>query len=454
MFISILGKSVIMLQRKIENYIVYHFQSHSDKILIIDGARQIGKSYIIRHVGQKLFPNFIEVNMEVDKVGDRLFANARTVDDFYLALSSLAGNKMRERENTLIFIDEIQAYDHLLTLLKFLREEGRYTYIASGSLLGVTLKMTSSLPLGSIVIKHMYPLDFEEFLIANGVGQLVLDAMRRNFALRQAMPDAIHTKLIDLFRKYLLVGGLPDAVNEFVNTKNIASVREIHKAVHHLYGVDAARYEETHQRLKIQRIYGMIPSNLENKKKRVVAKDVESKAGKRMSDYYEEFDYLISSGIALEVQAISKPSFPLVENSGKNLLKLYLNDVGLITYIFFGNAIKAVLDDEVSINLGSVYETVVAQELKAHGFKLFYYDNKKNGEVDFLLDDAPNLSVMPLEIKSGKDYQIHSALDKFLQIDEYNIHNAFVFSNAQDVNLINGVTYLPIYYIMCLDSIQ
>ena len=392
--------------------------------------------------------------MEVDKVGDRLFANARTVDDFYLALSSLAGNKMRERENTLIFIDEIQAYDHLLTLLKFLREEGRYTYIASGSLLGVTLKMTSSLPLGSIVIKHMYPLDFEEFLIANGVGQLVLDAMRRNFALRQAMPDAIHTKLIDLFRKYLLVGGLPDAVNEFVNTKNIASVREIHKAVHHLYGVDAARYEETHQRLKIQRIYGMIPSNLENKKKRVVAKDVESKAGKRMSDYYEEFDYLISSGIALEVQAISKPSFPLVENSGKNLLKLYLNDVGLITYIFFGNAIKAVLDDEVSINLGSVYETVVAQELKAHGFKLFYYDNKKNGEVDFLLDDAPNLSVMPLEVKSGKDYQIHSALDKFLQIDEYNIHNAFVFSNAQDVNLINGVTYLPIYYIMCLDSIQ
>lgn len=392
--------------------------------------------------------------MEVDKVGDRLFANARTVDDFYLALSSLAGNKMKERENTLIFIDEIQAYDHLLTLLKFLREDGRYTYIASGSLLGVTLKMTSSLPLGSIVIKHMYPLDFEEFLIANGVGQLVLDAMRRNFALRQAMPDAIHTKLIDLFRKYLLVGGLPDAVNEFVNTKNIASVREIHKAVHHLYGVDAARYEETHQRLKIQRIYGMIPSNLENKKKRVVAKDVESKAGKRMSDYYEEFDYLISSGIALEVQAISKPSFPLVENSGKNLLKLYLNDVGLITYIFFGNAIKAVLDDEVSINLGSVYETVVAQELKAHGFKLFYYDNKKNGEVDFLLDDAPNLSVMPLEIKSGKDYQIHSALDKFLQIDEYNIHNAFVFSNAQDVNLINGVTYLPIYYIMCLDSIQ
>ena len=443
-----------MLQRKIENYIVNHLQSHSDKILIIDGARQIGKSYIIRHVGQKLFPNFIEVNMEVDKVGDRLFANARTVDDFYLALSSLAGNKMKERENTLIFIDEIQAYDHLLTLLKFLREDGRYTYIASGSLLGVTLKMTSSLPLGSIVIKHMYPLDFEEFLIANGVGQLVLDAMRRNFALRQAMPDAIHTKLIDLFRKYLLVGGLPDAVNEFVNTKNIASVREIHKAVHHLYGVDAARYEETHQRLKIQRIYGMIPSNLENKKKRVVAKDVESKAGKRMSDYYEEFDYLISSGIALEVQAISKPSFPLVENSGKNLLKLYLNDVGLITYIFFGNAIKAVLDDEVSINLGSVYETVVAQELKAHGFKLFYYDNKKNGEVDFLLDDAPNLSVMPLEIKSGKDYQIHSALDKFLQIDEYNIHNAFVFSNAQDVNLINGVTYLPIYYIMCLDSIQ
>lgn len=440
-----------MLYRKIEKYIVSHLQSENNKILIVDGARQIGKSYIIREVGKKLFPNFIELNMETDKVGDRNFADVKTVDDFYLALSAVAGDKMKGKEDTLVFIDEIQAYDHLLTLLKFLREDDKFTYICSGSLLGVTLKTTSSIPLGSIEIKHMYPLDFEEFLIANGVGKLVLDTVRKNFADRASMPDAIHNKLLDLFKKYLLVGGLPDAVNEFLATKNIANIRTIQHEIHHLYGVDAARYEESHNRLKIQRIYGMVPSNLENKKKRVVAKDIEDKKGKRMSDYVEEFDYLISSGITLEVKAISEPSFPLIENSGKNLLKLYMNDVGILTSIFFGTNIKAVLDDVAGINLGSVYETVVAQELKAHGFNLYYYDNKKNGEVDYLIDDMTNLSVLPLEIKSGKDYQVHSALDKFLRIKEYNIHQAFVLSNAQQVEVKDGITYLPIYYIMCIE---
>lgn len=441
-----------MLYRKIEKYIVSHLQSGSNKILVIDGARQIGKSYIIREVGKKLFPNYIEVNMENDKVGERNFAEAKTLDDFYLALSTVAGDKMKDKENTLVFIDEIQAYDHLLTLLKFLREDDKFTYICSGSLLGVTLKTTSSIPLGSIEIKHMYPLDFEEFLIANGVGQLVLDSIRKKFAERSSMPDAIHNKLLDLFKKYLLVGGLPDAVNEFLATKNMTTIRSIQSQIHLLYGVDAAKYEEAHNRLKIQRIYGMIPSNLENKKKRIVAKDIEDKKGKRMVDYAEEFDYLISSGITLEVKAISKPSFPLIENSGKNLLKLYMNDVGILTGIFFGNNIKAVMDDVPSINLGAVYETVVAQELKAHGFNLYYFDNKKTGEVDYLIDDMLHLSVLPIEVKSGRDYQIHSALDKFLQVKEYNIQQAFVLSNAQKVEVKDGITYLPIYYIMCIEA--
>ena len=441
-----------MLFRKIEKYIVNHLQSGSDKILIIDGARQVGKSFIVREVGRRLFANYIEVNMEADKLSNRLFADAKTVDDFYFALSTIAGDRMKDRSKTLVFIDEIQAYDHLLTLLKFLREDGRYTFIASGSLLGVTLKLTSSLPLGSVIIKHMYPMDFEEFLVANGVGQMVLDGIRERFELRQSMPDAIHAHLLDLFRKYLIVGGLPDAVKEFVETKNVASIRAIQESVHHLYGVDAARYEEFRGRLKVQRIYNMIPSTLENRKKRIVAKNVEGKPGKRMSDYAEEFDYLISSGIALEVRAISNPRFPLLESCGKNLLKLYMNDVGLLSALYYGTNIKAVMDDVPSINLGSVYETVVAQELRAHGFPLFYYDNKKAGEVDFLVDDRKRLSVVPLEIKSGKDYQVHSALDRFLQTPDYSINEAFVLSNAQNVEKKNGVTYIPIYYIMCFSA--
>lgn len=261
--------------------------------------------------------------------------------------------------------------------------------------------------------------------------------------------------MLDLFKKYILVGGLPKAVESFVESRNVVEFRSIQNEVHTLYGIDASKYEEEHSRkLKIRRIFDMIPSNLENKKKRVVIKDIENKTWKRANDYLDEFDYLISSGIALEVKAISKPSYPLVENSGKNLLKLYLNDVGILSGIFYRNNITAVMSDMRSINLGSVYETVVAQELKAHGYDLYYYDNKKNGEVDYLIDDADNLSNIPIEVKSGKDYTIHSALDKFLSNDEYNIKRAYVLSNEQNVYTEKGVTYIPIYYVMFFENIS
>jgi hypothetical protein len=437
-----------MLFRKIQNYIESHLLSNSNKILIIDGARQIGKSFIIRYVGQKLYKNYIEINMEEDKLGDKLFAEAKTVNDFQLALSIVAGDRMQAKSDTLVFIDEIQAYDHLLTLLKFLKEDDKYTYIASGSLLGVTLTNTSSIPLGSIEIKHMYPIDFEEFLIANGIGKLALETMQKCFDELKPLPDTLHNKILDLFKKYLIVGGLPDSVKIFIEQQNVMLIRKTHEDIYTLYGIDVAKYEKAHSKLKIQRIYKMIPSNLENKKKRMVANSIEGKNGKRMADYEDEFDYLISAGVALDVKAISAPTYPLVENSGKNLLKLYLNDVGLLTNIFFKNNITAIMQDAKSINLGSVYETVVAQELKAHGFKLYYYDNKKNGEIDYLIDDANHLSVIPLEIKSGKDYYIHSALNKFLENKEYNIHRAYVLSNEQQVIQKNGIIYMPIYNIM------
>ncbi len=444
-----------MLYRKIIKRIEEYLSSDSDRMLLIDGARQIGKSYIIRWVGQRMFSNYIEINMEEDKLGDRVFADAKTTKDFYMALSIIAGDRMKDKGNTLVFIDEIQAYSHLLTLVKFLMREKKFTYIASGSLLGVTLKNTASIPIGSLDVEHMYPMDFEEFLYANGVGEVAVEAMRESFNNQQALSDTMHNKIMDLFRKYLLVGGLPKAVETFVESRNIIEFRSIQKEAHDLYGIDASKYEEEHdKKLKIRRIFDMIPSNLENKKKRVVIKDIENKSWKRTNDYLDEFDYLISAGITLEVKAISTPTYPLVENSGKNLLKLYLNDVGILSGIFYRNNIKAVMSDDRSINLGSVYETVVAQELKAHGYDLYYYDNKKNGEVDYLIDDADNLSNIPIEVKSGKDYTVHSALDRFLSNDEYNIKRAYVLSNEQRVYTKEGITYIPIYYVMFFQNVS
>ena len=438
-----------MLYRKITKRIEEYFSADSDRMLLIDGARQIGKSYIVRYVGEKMFSNYIEINMEEDKLGDRIFADAKTTKDFYMALSVVAGDKMKERENTLIFIDEIQAYDHLLTLVKFLMQERRFTYIASGSLLGVTLKNTQSIPIGSLDVCHMYPMDFEEFLYANGVGEVAIEVMRESFDKQEALSEAMHNKIMDLFKKYLLVGGLPKAVETFVESRNVVEFRSIQREAHELYGVDASKYEAEHnKRLKIRRIFDMIPSNLENKKKRVVITDIEDKKWKRSNDYLDEFDYLISAGITLEVKAISTPTYPLVEHSGKNLLKLYLNDVGILSGIFYHNNIKAVMSDMKRINLGPVYETVLAQELKAHGYDLYYYDNKKNGEVDFLIDDADNLSNIPIEVKSGKDYTVHSALDRFISNDDYNVKRAYVLSNEREVFAEEGIIYIPIYYIM------
>ena len=232
-----------MLYRKITKRIEEYLSSDSNRMLLIEGARQIGKSYIINHVGSKMFANYIEINMEKDKLGDRIFAEAKTTKDFYMALSIFAGDKMKEKHNTLVFIDEIQAYDHLLTLVKFLMEENRFTYIASGSQLGVTLKNTQSLPIGSLDIEHMYPLDFEEFLYANGVGQMAVESMRESFKNRESLQETIHQKIMDLFKKYLLVGGLPKAVKTFVQTHNVAEFRSVQNEAHQLFGVDASKYE-------------------------------------------------------------------------------------------------------------------------------------------------------------------------------------------------------------------
>lgn len=437
-----------MLYRKFAKKIESFLSSQSNKILLVNGARQIGKSYIIRFVGKRLFKNYIEINLKSDIDGIALFANVRNTTDFYMQLGAIAGNRLDKKENTLVFLDEIQCYPHLLTMLKFLNEEGRFTYIASGSQLGIALSQSTSVPLGSISIEEMYPLDFEEFLLAMGCSQETIDATQEHFQSHQSLSDSMHRYMMEQFKLYLLVGGMPDAVNKFVATKNITQVRRIQQDIHTLYRIDASQYDES-RKLAIRKIYDMVPSNMENKKKRIIVKNIEETKGhKQFSDYADEFEYLVNSGIALSVQAISNPKFPLIESESKNLLKLYINDIGILTSLLFDTNINAILQDVKSINLGSAYESVVAQELHAHGYKLHYYDNKQKGEVDFLIDDFNRLTVLPIEVKSGKDYAVHSALDKFIATPEYNIQKAIVLSNEAKVRYENGIWYLPVYYVM------
>ena len=441
----------VMLERKFTSFLTNFLLEEPNKILLVNGARQIGKSYLIRYVGQKLFPHFVEINLKEDIEGDKVFADVHTTDDLYMRLSNFYSTPLGDKTDTLVFLDEIQSYPHLMTMLKFLNQESRYRFIASGTQLGVALSETPSVPLGSVTIEQMYPLDFEEFLWATGISKEWMENIRDCFLGRKALDESTHNILLKRFQYYLLVGGLPEAINNYLSDRNMVRVRQTHRDIHNLYRIDASQYDKGHK-LKIRKIYDLIPSNLENKKKRIVYKNIEGKKGKTFSDYADEFEYLTNSGVALEVSAISNPRFPLAESEQKKLVKLYLNDVGVLTYLLYDLNVNAVLQDIKSINLGTVYESVVAQELVAHGFKLHYYDNKQKGEVDFLIDDHDNLTVLPLEIKSGKDYTKHSALTKFLDTPEYGINQAFVFSNEREIFKKKGVTYLPVYYCMFLQN--
>lgn len=440
-----------MLERKFTPFLEHFLMNVPNKILLVNGARQIGKSYLIRYVGKKLFPHFVEINLKEDKEGDQVFADVHTTNDLYMRLSNYYSDPLGDKTNTLVFLDEIQSYPHLMTMLKFLNQESRYRFIASGSQLGIALSETPSVPLGSVTVKQMFPLDFEEFLWATGVGKEWIENIRESFVHEKALEENTHNILLKRFQYYILVGGLPEAINNYLADRNMVSVRQTHRDIHNLYRIDASQYDEEHK-LNIRKIYDLIPSNLENKKKRIVYKNIEDKKGKTFSDYANEFEYLTNSGVSLEASAISNPHFPLAESEQKKLVKLYLNDVGLLTNLLYNLNVNAVLQNIKSINLGTVYESAVAQELTAHGFKLHYYDNKKKGEVDFLVDDYEHLTVLPIEIKSGKDYTEHSALTKFLETPDYCINKAIVFSNEREIFKKKGVTYLPIYFCMFLQN--
>lgn len=436
-----------MFNRKIEKTLVNYYENKNDKIVLIDGARQIGKSYIIRETAKKYFKNYIEIDLKSDFEGDRLFENVKTTKTFYLLVGSIYGDRLNSIDDTIIFLDEIQFYPHLITMLKDLKKENRYRYISSGSLLGVTLKHIF-IPMGSIDEVKMYPMDFEEFLWANKVNKETINYLRECFNNRTKVEESIHTRILALFKDYLICGGLPDAVTEYVINNNVMKTRAVHNQTYTYYKDDCAKYDLNHT-LKISKIYDMMISNMENKVKRIVFKKIENKDDSNLSKYEEEFDYLVAAGVSNASMAVSNPKFPLNESSSKNLIKLYYNDVGILTNILYKNNINAVLNVDSGVNLGSVYETVAAMELIAHGHKLFYFDSKKVGEVDFLINDYDNLNIIPVEIKSGDDQNNFRAIPKLVSGDgNYKLPYGYVFGNKNLFEIKNNLITLPIYLIM------
>ena len=445
-----------MLKRKIESQFIEWKNTENHNPLIVKGCRQCGKTYSVLDFAKKNYKNVVYLNFFENPDFANVFSDSLEVNHIVMMLSALLGkNAVFEEYNTILILDEIQECPEARTALKFFKLDGRFDVIGTGSLLGVKGygKEPKSIPVGYETIIDMYPLDFEEFLWANNYGENAISELYNHFLNQQSLSEEQHEQLLELFRRYLLVGGLPDVVNEYLATHNILNVRNLQNAIADMYEADASQYENNaSRRLLIRRIYAMIVSQMENKKKRIVAKDIQDIKGDRFARYVDEFEYLLSSAISLGVNAIANPRFPLSESLQKNLLKLYLNDVGLLTAKLYHTNIQPILQNERSINLGAVYESVVAQELSSHGYPLFYYDNRQKGEVDFMIDDYQTGSVLPIEVKSGRDYTIHSALNALLNNKDYGIHKAIVFSNERQVKKDDGVVYMPVYYVMFLDQ--
>ena len=432
-----------MLKRKIDSFIRQFFR-RSKNALLITGARQIGKTFSVREFG-KNFKSFVEINFVENRDAVEIFRTAKSSSDILLRLSAMTDTPLIKGE-TLIFFDEVQKCPEIVTAIKFLVEEGSYRYVLSGSLLGVELRDLRSVPVGYLEVKDMYPLDFEEFLICNNVSESIISHLKEAFYKKISVDDVIHAKLLELFSLYLVVGGMPAAVSKYLETNNLQEVVAVQREIIRLYKWDISQYDYKNK-LKIEEIFDLIPSELNAKNKRFILKSLNRNA--KFAYYEDSFLWLKNAGVALPVYNVEEPKVPLLLAKSRNLFKLFQSDVGLLAAQYSDGIQLKIIMGQSNINFGAIYENAVAQELAAHDFNLYYFNSKKQGELDFVVEKDG--MILPIEVKSGKDYAVHRALTNILENSEYNIKEALVLSNA-NIKQVGKILYAPIYMVMLIEK--
>lgn len=432
------------MYRKIEEKIEKWIHS-SRNALLITGARQVGKTYIIREVAEKYFESIIEINFYENELARKTLQGAVNAKDILLRISAIT-NKELIPGKTLIFLDEVQEYPEIVTAIKFLVEEGSYRYVLSGSLLGVELKGIASVPVGYVNVEKMYPMDFQEFCIANGVSQNVLAHLKDCFMQIKEVDEVIHEAILKLYYLYLIVGGMPAVVKKYLETNNLQDVVEEQEYISKQYKEDIAKYDPQ-EKIFLRDIYDLIPSELNEQNKKFKLNSL--KNGMRFDRAENAFLWLTDAGVAHPIYCANQPKTPLILSKARNQMKLFLCDVGLLASMYSKNIQIQLLNRELDINYGGIFENAVAQELISHNLSLYYYKNNRLGEIDFLteIDGA----VVPIEVKSGKNYKVHSALNNLLNSPEYQIEKAYIFSNY-NVSRENKKIYMPIYMTMFLEN--
>ena len=434
-----------MIHRRLDEYIEHHY-AENKSALLLKGARQVGKTYAIRKYAQEHGMNLVEINFYEDAAARKLFEGAENAKDVLLRISAHTLRKT-SLTDTLIFFDEVQKCPEAVTWIKFLVDEGSCRYALSGSLLGVELKGIESVPVGYMAVKEVFPLDLEEFARTLGLSDEVLEKVRDSFENREQVDPVIHEALMKMVRLYLVVGGMPAAVQAYLDSNDLNVVQEKQDEILKLYKWDISQYDED-RKLEINDIFDLIPSELNAKNKRFILKSLNEHA--RFSRYEDSFMWLKNAGTAIPVLNVTEPVPALKLSEQRNLFKLFQNDVGILCYQYAAGIQLKLLQGEINQNYGAVYENLVAQELACHGFagdahELHYFNSKKQGELDFVI--VQDGTVVPIEVKSGKDYERHNALSNVLSIPNYDIPEALVFCN-DNLSVRGKRIYLPIYMLM------
>ena len=431
-----------MLKRDFEEKLLLWKNNPHKKAFCIFGARQIGKTTTVREFAKRHYEHFCEINFFETPKAKEIFEGDLDADTIIMGISAFTKMKL-EPKKTLIFFDEIQKCPNARCAIKFLVEDGRFDYIESGSLLGVNVEDIPSLPVGFEEEHNMYPMSFKEFAAANGIQKETFDYLEDCFKNVKPVSDVIHTTMKKLFYAYLVVGGMPEAVQVFLDTHDIARVIEYQNSILSKYRQDISQYAPQSDKVKIKAIYDSIPSQLAQKNRRFMVNSVDKNA--RLLRYQDSFNWLVDAGVALPCYNTSAPIMPLALNEKRSLFKLFSNDVGLLCAASMSDIQFDLLQGDVSVNLGSVLENAIAQELQCNGFELRYYDSNKIGEIDFVIKIGNQ--VVAVEAKSGNDYTEHVALKNVLKVADWNIEKAFVLCKG-NVQKKEKITYLPWYMMM------
>ena len=424
-----------------DSIIIEEWLKRSDKALLVTGARQIGKTWLIREEIAKSGYCKFEVNF-IDQPDLVDYLNVKmSAEDFLVKLKMIMPEECKPQK-TVVFFDEIQKCPEIVTKIKFLVEEGSFKYVMSGSLLGVELKGITSVPVGYLTVLRMYPMDFEEFMIANNVSKTTLEMLKAKFETCQPVDEFIHQKLLSLFFIYLIVGGMPDAVKIYIATKDIREVDKVQRDIVALYKEDFSQYESEDKKLKLISIYDIIPAELNKQNKKFVFTMLNKEL--KFDRYENSFLWLKDAGVALPVYNVEAPVIPLKASKSSNVFRLFSNDTGLLTSAYPAETKLELINKNSEVNNGAHFENAVAQQLTANGLEPYFCKKKNIGELDVLVE--MDGKVVPIEVKSGKAYKAHKSLDNFMKISDYHIEKAYVLSVA-NMEQEGSVVYLPIY--MC-----